>query len=101
MLTLLIVQSTSVYDDPSMKSYTVCNTAYMFQNEQDASPETNVNCGISSVNWSYYRVQPEDLKTTSSMTRSSLSRIARLTVNRPFTTCFERVSNPKRWHRRR
>ncbi|KAJ4359126.1 hypothetical protein N0V95_002450 [Ascochyta clinopodiicola] len=37
----------------------------MYENQQDSSPQTNVNCGVSSLNWSYYRVQPEDAKTTS------------------------------------
>lgn len=70
---MLIKRSTSVYDDPTDASFTVCNTAFMYQNEQDSSPETNVNCGVSSVNWSYYRVQPEAAKTTSSMRKLCVS----------------------------
>lgn len=58
--------STDVYPDPTDASFTICNTAFMYENGQDSSPQTNVNCGRSSVNWSYYRVQPEAAKTTSS-----------------------------------
>ncbi|KAH6611919.1 hypothetical protein C7974DRAFT_87396 [Boeremia exigua] len=71
--TSLTFPCTSVYDDPTDRSFTVCNTAFLYENEQDSSPQTNVNCGVSSVNWSYWRVQPEAAKTTAapSITRSS------------------------------
>ncbi|PSN69256.1 hypothetical protein BS50DRAFT_586588 [Corynespora cassiicola Philippines] len=48
---------TDVYEDAA--EYTICNTGYMYENTADAQPATNVFCGISSLNWSYYRVQPE------------------------------------------
>ncbi|KAF2623640.1 hypothetical protein BU25DRAFT_461732 [Macroventuria anomochaeta] len=69
--TSLTIPCTSAYPDPTDRSFTICNTAFMYENDQDSSPQTNVNCGISSVNWSYYRVQPEAAKTTS---RSSTPR---------------------------
>lgn len=31
----------------------------MFENTLDSSPQTNIFCGVSAVNWSYYRVKPE------------------------------------------
>ncbi|UPX20720.1 uncharacterized protein EKO05_0010945 [Ascochyta rabiei] len=63
--TALTIPCTSAYSALTDRSFTVCNTAFMYENQQDSSPQTNVNCGVSSLNWSYYRVQPEDAKTTS------------------------------------
>jgi hypothetical protein len=62
----LIHRSTKAYDDPAASSWSVCNTAFLYENDRDSSPETNVNCGASSYNWSYYRSEPTDAKTTSS-----------------------------------
>jgi hypothetical protein len=42
----------------------------MYENSQDSSPQTNVNCGVSSLNWSYYRVQPDAAKTTASQSQT-------------------------------
>ncbi|KAF9690619.1 hypothetical protein EKO04_011383 [Ascochyta lentis] len=36
----------------------ICNTIYIYENSQDSDPKTNINCGDSSVNWSYYRDVP-------------------------------------------
>jgi hypothetical protein len=30
----------------------------MFENDRDSSPKVNIVCGVSSVNWSYYRQAP-------------------------------------------
>ncbi|OSS47520.1 hypothetical protein B5807_07439 [Epicoccum nigrum] len=62
--TSVTLACTDVYPDPTDASFTVCNTAFMYENSQDSSPQTNVNCGVSSLNWSYYRVQPDAAKTT-------------------------------------
>jgi hypothetical protein len=69
----LILRSTKAYDDPDASSWSVCNTAFLYENDRDSSPETNVNCGPSSYNWSYYRSEPTDAKTTSSMYQLSRS----------------------------
>lgn len=55
---ILTCPSTSIFTDPEDQSFTICNTVFMYENERDSSPLTNVNCGVSSVNWSYYRVAP-------------------------------------------
>lgn len=49
-----------IYTASADQSFTICNTGFMFENTMDSSPQTNVFCGISSVNWSYYRVKPEE-----------------------------------------
>ncbi|KAH7108661.1 hypothetical protein B0J11DRAFT_586836 [Dendryphion nanum] len=38
--------------------YSVCNTAFIFENFGDSNPKTDIVCGESSVNWSYYRKVP-------------------------------------------
>ncbi|KAF2113396.1 hypothetical protein BDV96DRAFT_601559 [Lophiotrema nucula] len=61
---------TEVYTDPEDASFTICNTGFLYENTGDSSPQTNVFCGVSSLNWSYYRALPE----TSSATPTSTSR---------------------------
>lgn len=56
----LTTSSTSAYTDSIYRSNTICNTVFMFENERDSNPRTNVNCGISSLNWSYYRNRPAE-----------------------------------------
>jgi hypothetical protein len=63
-----IVYSTSIYTDDS--SFTICNTGLVFENSADSDAQTNVFCGISSLNWSYYRASPP----TSTPTLPSTSR---------------------------
>lgn len=78
--------STSVYPELTDRSFTICNTAFMYENKQDSSPQTNVNCGISSVNWSYFRVQPEEAKTTSSKQERHQNGSHILTMSRSLST---------------
>ncbi|KAJ4370881.1 hypothetical protein N0V86_008574 [Didymella sp. IMI 355093] len=66
---------TSAFDNPDASSWSVCNTAYLYENDRDSSPETNVNCGPSNYNWSYYRSQPADAKTTSTRTQPRSSTV--------------------------
>jgi hypothetical protein len=54
----LICYSTSIWTASSDASFTRCNTAFMFENDRDSSPKVNIVCGVSSVNWSYYRQAP-------------------------------------------
>ncbi|KAH7121175.1 hypothetical protein B0J11DRAFT_59100 [Dendryphion nanum] len=62
---------TDIYSDPADRSFTICNTGFMFENTLDSGPQTNVFCGISSVNWSYYRVKPEETSAVASSVTSS------------------------------
>ncbi|KAJ4363002.1 hypothetical protein N0V83_010120 [Neocucurbitaria cava] len=45
----------------------------MFENERDSDALTNVNCGVSSLNWSYFRNRPVEATTTSSTSTNSPS----------------------------
>ncbi|KAH7062848.1 hypothetical protein BKA63DRAFT_187560 [Paraphoma chrysanthemicola] len=60
---------TQIWTASSDASFTVCNTASMFENDRDSNPKLNIICGVSSLNWSYYRQAP----TTTTTTRSSAS----------------------------
>ncbi|XTI87857.1 hypothetical protein V2W45_447277 [Cenococcum geophilum] len=35
-----------------------CNTSFIYENTDDSNLRTDIFCGISSLNWSYYRVIP-------------------------------------------
>ncbi|KAF2465319.1 uncharacterized protein BDR25DRAFT_306759 [Lindgomyces ingoldianus] len=48
--------------------FSICNTAFIFENTGDSNPKTDIVCGESSVNWSYYRVIPDSFTQTSSPT---------------------------------
>ncbi|KAF2014029.1 hypothetical protein BU24DRAFT_251300 [Aaosphaeria arxii CBS 175.79] len=39
-------------------AFSICNTAFIFENFGDSNPKTDIVCGVSSVNWSYYRKIP-------------------------------------------
>ncbi|KAF1930524.1 uncharacterized protein M421DRAFT_376078 [Didymella exigua CBS 183.55] len=52
----------------------ICNTIFIFENTHDSNPRTNINCGDSSANWSYYRDVPlEATATTSSIPGATTS----------------------------
>lgn len=51
-------------------SYSICNTALIFENMQDSSPQTDIVCGESAVNWSYYRAVPASI--TEAATRAGM-----------------------------
>ncbi|KAF2822450.1 hypothetical protein CC86DRAFT_469810 [Ophiobolus disseminans] len=52
-------------------SYSICNTAFIFENMQDSNPKTDIVCGEESVNWSYYRQVPASI--TEAATRAPFS----------------------------
>ncbi|KAF2792165.1 hypothetical protein K505DRAFT_56910 [Melanomma pulvis-pyrius CBS 109.77] len=60
-----------IYTEAEDQSFTICNTGFLYENTQDSDPRTNVFCGISSVNWSYYRVKPDLSTSTPASTPSS------------------------------
>ncbi|CAO2652781.1 Nn.00g021920.m01.CDS01 [Neocucurbitaria sp. VM-36] len=62
---------TSIYTELEDRSFTVCNTGFMFENDRDSDPLTNVNCGVSSLRWSYYRVAPAEATAITSIDISS------------------------------
>jgi hypothetical protein len=65
--------STQLWTASSDRSFTVCNTAFMYENDRDSNPKANIICGVSSLNWSYYRQQP--------VTTSSASTIVSLAID--------------------
>ncbi|KAH9862677.1 hypothetical protein J1614_010770 [Plenodomus biglobosus] len=66
------IQGTMVYPLPSLSTtisiactenfndtrMSICNTAFIFENTGDSDPKTDIVCGNSAVNWSYYRSIP-------------------------------------------
>ncbi|KAJ8108212.1 hypothetical protein OPT61_g8333 [Boeremia exigua] len=36
----------------------ICNTIFIYENSLDSNPRTNINCGDTRANWSYYRDIP-------------------------------------------
>ncbi|KAF2475630.1 uncharacterized protein BDR25DRAFT_339687 [Lindgomyces ingoldianus] len=62
---------TDVFTDLTDRSFTICNTGFIFENTKDSSPHSNIFCGVSSLNWSYYRVKPEETSSTPTPTPSS------------------------------
>lgn len=49
----------------------MCNTAFIFESFGDSNPKTDIVCGDSSVNWSYYRKIPATATEKSSEARTS------------------------------
>ncbi|KAF2621541.1 hypothetical protein BU25DRAFT_237116 [Macroventuria anomochaeta] len=73
----------------------ICNTIFIYENSQDSNPRTNINCGDSSANWSYYR----DIPTTEEVNTSPATSIPQLpstTVVGP-TQPAEPKSGSKAW----
>ncbi|KAF1843321.1 uncharacterized protein K460DRAFT_368220 [Cucurbitaria berberidis CBS 394.84] len=70
----------------SDKSFSICNTLFMYENERDSDPLTNINCGISSKNWSYFRVQPSAALTSSTTPSSSPPSTPASSTPTPTTT---------------
>ena len=52
----------------------------MYQNELDSSPLTNVNCGASSLNWSYYKIAPSAATVGTSASTTSLFHVSLYTA---------------------
>ncbi|UPX11990.1 uncharacterized protein EKO05_0002568 [Ascochyta rabiei] len=75
----------------------ICNTIYIYENTQDSNPKTNINCGDSSVNWSYYRDIPASA--TGIVNTSPLTSILQLpsTANIGPTSPAEVTSGSKAW----
>ncbi|KAF2824340.1 hypothetical protein CC86DRAFT_54317 [Ophiobolus disseminans] len=80
----------SMYTASEDKSITLCNTAYMFENERDADPKVNIVCGMSSIIWSYYRQRPgvaTSAPSSSALSSSALSSLAKSSIDaRPSST---------------
>ncbi|PVH94780.1 hypothetical protein DM02DRAFT_660761 [Periconia macrospinosa] len=53
--TTITTACTGNYND---KAISICNTAFIYASFGDPSPKTDIICGNSSVNWSFYRSIP-------------------------------------------
>ena len=60
------IACTSIWNDPTDRSLTVCNTAYVYEYLQDKDPATRIVCGDTGENRSYYRQQPAGIVTGTS-----------------------------------
>ncbi|KAF2180517.1 hypothetical protein K469DRAFT_714496 [Zopfia rhizophila CBS 207.26] len=56
--------SISIYTDSPDRPFSICNTGFIYENNLDSDPQTDIFCGRSSLNWSYYRVKPEESSCT-------------------------------------
>lgn len=59
---MLIYGSTENYNNAT---YSVCNTAFIFESFGDASPKTDIVCGDKSQIWSFYRSVPASVRSQS------------------------------------
>lgn len=55
---MLIKTSTSNYNNAT---YSICNTALIFESFGDPNPITNIGCGDQSQAWSFYREVPPSI----------------------------------------
>ncbi|KAJ4991221.1 hypothetical protein SVAN01_03349 [Stagonosporopsis vannaccii] len=94
------VQGSQIYEYPDISSkttiactenynntaFSICNTVFIFENLQDSNPRTNINCGDSSAQWSYYRDIPASATETEEINTSptnSLPGVPATTPNGP------------------
>lgn len=55
---LTSVRTIACTENYNNAALSICNTIFIYENSQDSKPKTNINCGDSSANWSYYRNVP-------------------------------------------
>ncbi|KAH5142113.1 hypothetical protein HBH70_081440 [Parastagonospora nodorum] len=67
---LITLVCTSIWTASTDRSFSLCNTAYMFENERDSNSKVNIVCGVSSLDWTYYRTAPVAATETTSSTRT-------------------------------
>lgn len=48
-------------DNYNNASYSICNTAFIFESFGDPNPKTDIVCGDKSQVWSYYRQVPASI----------------------------------------
>lgn len=65
----------SIYTASTDRSFSLCNTAFMFENDRDSNPNVNIVCGVSSANWSYYRSAPSAATAISSRAITSIGAL--------------------------
>jgi hypothetical protein len=76
-------------DNYKNQQASICNTVFIFENMSDSKPKTDIVCGSSSQNWSYYRKIPASL--TESKTGIPSFQLSRWT--KQFTDSISAVSS--------
>ncbi|OCL00579.1 uncharacterized protein K441DRAFT_651553 [Cenococcum geophilum 1.58] len=84
--TVTTVACTDNYDN---LAWSICNTIFIYENTADSNPHTDIVCGNSPVNWSYYRQIP-----TSATSSSESSTTPSSTNSSPTATSTSPVPTP-------
>ncbi|CAO2649942.1 Nn.00g012340.m01.CDS01 [Neocucurbitaria sp. VM-36] len=88
------IACTENYDNTA---YSVCNTAFIFENMNDSNPKTDIVCGESAVNWSYYRKVPASAtEVVSSDIPTSIPQVASTADTAPDSTEAATSTNSKK-----
>ncbi|CBX91469.1 hypothetical protein IAQ61_010816 [Plenodomus lingam] len=82
--TTISIACTENYNDTRMS---ICNTAFIFENTGDSNPKTDIVCGVSALNWSYYRSIPASAtEVIVSSNAFSFPQVASSGINAPTRT---------------
>lgn len=55
----------------------------MFENSADSDPLTNIFCGVSSLNWSYFRARPAEATSTGIDVENLLFQVTNMSQQNP------------------
>lgn len=77
---------TSIFTSSAQQTHTACNILRMFENEGDTSALINYNCGESSIDWTYFRNQPQEAKQTSDLSSLNPSNTSPQSVSASVTS---------------
>jgi hypothetical protein len=88
------IACTENYDN---SAYSICNTAFIFENMQDSNPKTDIVCGESSVNWSYYRKLDATVTAASSAPPTSIPQPVSTALTSPNVTKNNGGGGSKAW----
>jgi hypothetical protein len=78
---------TSLYPNAADRTSSVCNTYFMYENEQDSNPKSNLLCGVSPLNWTYYRQRPA--AATSAASSAAASAAASSSIEPSYKIIFK------------
>ncbi|KAH7092545.1 hypothetical protein FB567DRAFT_240063 [Paraphoma chrysanthemicola] len=88
------IACTENYDNTA---YSICNTAFIFENMQDSNPRTDIVCGESSVNWSYYRKLDATVTAATSSIPTSIPQPVSTALVAPNVTTNNNDGGSKAW----
>ncbi|KAF1913315.1 hypothetical protein BDU57DRAFT_351297 [Ampelomyces quisqualis] len=84
---------TAIWTASTDRSFSLCNTAFMFENEGDSNPKVNIVCGVSALNWSYYRQAPQRALETTTSRSSPFSSLLPLASRLPSSALASSTSS--------